>query len=226
MIFAELLETPRSYGDARIRIARASAPTQAGDLWVRFMPGSAGDYQPHGKGDRVLVGFAYNDPELAYCLASFSGNPEVQSEGNREIHARGGSGLRFVARGGESEILLDGGGNITITAADGDISIASNLELMLEGELGVIISSDGDVDVEQSGALATEAVALKKRTGEELLALYVATKAAMVTLSATFIGIDVAFDLAITTALTGSGGPTVIVGSQAAINLNAEPDPL
>ncbi len=269
IIFVELLEAPRFYGPARIRIARATAPNMAaGEVLVRFPPRSAGDHEPHGKGDNVLVGFAYDDPIAAYFLASFSGTPGLQSSGNREIHARGGASVRIVSAGGQCEVLLDGGGNISIAAIDGDVSIVAEEQILagakfvdidgvsgvsiftevdveivaenvfkvvaensidMSGDIGIDLKSPSSfVDVKQTGASTPEVVALHSRTSRELIALVaglLALAAAVDAIHATP-GVNVGVvNTAIAAALSG-GGPTTIVGSQAAINLRAEPDPL
>lgn len=211
ILFATLLEAPKIYGDARVRVARATAETQAGPFWVRFLSRFAGEVCPHAEGDRVLVVLAYGDHTTAYAIATFAPGPPAAAGRNYEVHARGAGDLRFLASAGGVLLKLAGDGVATVEAKEG-VRIAS---------------SDDTVDVTQTGALPAEEVALYARTSTEIQALNGAVDAIVSALGAAYPALAVAVTAAKLAPFTASGVlPPVIVGSQSAINLRAEPDPV
>lgn len=231
-VFVTLLEAPVPLGPGRMRIARATAENLPGDLHVRFPQSSAGDHEPHAKGDSILVILAYDDPAAAYSIASFCGGPAVQDGGNREIHARGGKSLRLVARAGESEILMDGGGAIAVTASDGDIRLESTQlieigaddKIIGDAQNGIdLVSNDGDIDVRQNGALPlpSQAVAMHPRIQAEILAMQAGIIAALTLISPVHVA---AYNTAVGLAMA-LFVPPLVIGGKPATNLTAEPDP-
>lgn len=158
-------DDPDGLGRVRVRLLWMADGVET--QWARIAAPMAGQnrgvYFPPEVQDEVLVAFEHGNPQFPYVLGGLwngaDGPPDPNTEGKndvRVIRSRSGHVVRLVdATDGERIEIVDksGDNSIVIDAAGNSVTVTSAGKLVLRGDGGVEISSDGEIRIEsRSGA--------------------------------------------------------------------------
>ncbi len=153
-------EDPKGLGRIQVDFSFAN---QYSRIWMRVMTPNAGSSDKVGvnrgltfipeKGDQVMVGFEYGDPNRPYVLGSMFHGSNAAGGGNnnteKSIITRSGNEIKFDddtgsisikdKHGSDSLIVLDGNQNITVTSS-ASITLTSK-------KSSISMKADGTIDI-------------------------------------------------------------------------------
>ncbi|MEM8583024.1 MAG: phage baseplate assembly protein V [Bacteroidota bacterium] len=138
---AEVLDNNDPDGLGRIQVQFAwQKPENENTPWIRVSAagagGSHGAYFVPEKGDQVLIGFEFNNPDRPYVAGSLYNGNMKPSGGDPENNSK-----IIKTRSGNQIILSDESSKETISIINGSNTIV----LSLEGDTSIAVSTTGDL---------------------------------------------------------------------------------